>query len=293
MKTFSLIRFLLANAFVAVLFINVTSCTFESNGGSSASISPVYDRVISNGTLRVAYLVLPPYLEKSTSTGELSGVFYDFMEELGKRLQLKVVWVEEANLATLSLGFENNRYDMIAFPLWRSASRAKNVAFSTPVFYSTIGVYVKQDDNRFSSLDQLRRYPELRISTIDGELAEKIAQQDFPSHESVALPQFSDYSQMLLQVATGKADATFFNRLFANRFINKNPGSIKELSREEPIRVFAESFILPLKAPVFKEMIDATIMEMIENGVLDGLLKKHDENPKEYYRTAIPYRTPQ
>lgn len=255
--------------------------------------NPVFDRVTDSNTLRVGYLILPPYLNKDTATGNLSGIFYDFSEELGKRLKLRVEWVEEVNLANLSIGLESARYDMIAFPLWRSAARARNVAFSKPLFYSTIGAYVADNDNRFDSSLEAINSKDIRVATIDGELAENIAKEDFPNAQHVALPQFSDYSQMLLQVATGKADITFFNRVFAKRFIKQNPGKIKDISGEQPIRVFAECFVLPLKDPVFKNMIDITTQELIENGFLDQLFVKYNENPADYYRVALPYRTPE
>ena len=249
-----------------------------------------YSRVMERSELRVGYLVLPPYLNKDASSGKLSGIFYDVTEELGKRLELRVVWVEEANLATLSAGIDSGRYDLIAFPLWRSAARAKNVAFSTPLFYSLVGTYVREGDTRFDmGLDKLND-PSITVSAIDGELAATIAATDFPKARINSLPNLSDYSQLLLEVATGKADVTFFNRVVARRYIRNNPGKVREVPLGRPVRVFAECLILPIGDVKLQHMINASLLEMIENGAIERIFAQHGEDPKDYFFPITPYR---
>jgi polar amino acid transport system substrate-binding protein len=273
----------------------IISFFWPKRGGPSLEAStfwPTYDRVIRSGELRVGYLILPPVLSKNTASGQLSGISYDFTEEMGRRLGLKVRWIEEVSLATLSTGLDSGRLDMIAFPLWRSAARAKNVAFSVPLYYTTVGIYVREDDNRFDSDVLLINSPDVRISGMDGELAADIARTDFPKAKLDLLPQFSDYSQMLLEIATRKADVTFFDRVFGKRFMRQNPGKIKDVSGDNPIRVFAECLILPLGDTKFLSMINASVAELVENGNLDRIFEQNGEDPREYYRVAIPYRKP-
>jgi len=259
--------------------------------GKVVTEATAFDRVRQTGQLRVGYLIMPPFLQKNTATGELSGVFFDVTEEMGQRLGLDVVWVEEVPLAAVATGLESNRYDLIAFPLWRSASRAKSVAFSEPLFFSTVGAYGRDDDTRFSAgLDALNA-PGMVVAGMDGELAIAIAQSDYPQAKIHALPQLSDYTQLLLEVSAGKADATFFNRVQANRFMHQNPGAIKELS-DDPVRVYAESYMLPLSDWRFQSMINIAVTEMVQNGVIERALRKYGEDPGEYYRVAVPFRTP-
>jgi len=273
------------------VFINYRSISKLKMVEVKNNTSSVFDRVIQTNRLKVGYLVLPPYLSKKTSSGELSGIFYDVMEELGRSLNLEIEWVEEVNLATMSIGLDNNRYDLIAFPLWRSSNRSKKVAFSVPLFYSTVGCYARADDTRFDDSLTPINSNQIRVSTIDGELAENIAKTDYPKAKHVALPPLSDYSQMLLQVSSNKADVTFHNRVFASRYIIQNPGRIKEVS-QNPVRVFAECYILPKNDFQFQNMINSTILELIENGKVNQAFSKNGEDPLEYYMTAIPFRKP-
>lgn len=234
-------------AAAALIIAGYSLFSVRQEGAPAGSVSSktftVYERVIEKGEIRVGYLVLPPFLDKKSSTGAFTGIFYDFMEEIGRRLDLKVVWVEEVNLANMSVGLETRRYDMVAFPLWRNAARAKTMAFSPPLFYAALGVYVRADDTRFDADLSLLNSEDVRVSTIDGEVAENIAREDFPLAKHVALPQFSDYTQLLLQVQTGKADVTFFDKVFAQGYLAQNPGKLKDISGDRPIRVFAQTFI--------------------------------------------------
>ena len=50
---------------------------------------------MKSGTLRCAYLLYTPFFMRDLKTGELSGVFHDVMEEIGKSTGLKVEWTTE------------------------------------------------------------------------------------------------------------------------------------------------------------------------------------------------------
>lgn len=57
--------------------------------------SSVSDRVVSNGEIRIGYIVYPPLLYKDAESGQLSGVSYEIVEAAAKKLNLKTNWVEE------------------------------------------------------------------------------------------------------------------------------------------------------------------------------------------------------
>lgn len=278
---------------LAALVLGVINFQKQERVPTAPSSTDAYTRVVQSGEIRAGYLVYPPYLTKDTSSGKLAGIFYDVTEALGKNLGLKIKWVEEVNLANLAEGFKSNRYDMVAFPLWRNAGRAKVVDFSVPLFYSVVGAYVKHDDTRFDGKLVSINSPEIRIAAIDGELAADIAKTSFPKAKIESKPQLAAYEQLLLEVIAGKADVTFFNRLFANRFIAANPNKVRDVSPQaSPIRLFAECFILPLGEHRFNSMINSALVELVENGGFDTALSNHGEKPESYFRRALPFRPP-
>lgn len=260
--------------------------------GQRASIEAretVYQRVLRTNEIRVGYFVEPPYLDKETSSGRLSGVFYDFMELLGRNLGFKVSWVEEVNLANLASGLDTGRYDMIAFTLWRSAARARTVAFSVPLFYTPVGIYVRADDHRFDGDVAKLNAPDVRVAAIDGELAATIAKESFPKALIASQAQLVDYSQLLLDVASKKADVTFFSRVYADRFIARNPNSVRDISAQNPARVFAECFVLPIGDSAFASMMNAAIQELLDNGGFQAVLRANHEDPRQYLLPLKPY----
>lgn len=275
-------------ALIAVAY----AVTLGRSGGPAPTAESRLDRLREKGELRVGYIVFPPYISRDSRTGRMSGIFATMSEELARNLGVRLVWVEEVNLTNLAVGFEGNRFDMIVTPLWRSADRAKVVEFSTPLFYSVVGSYVRANDNRFDGNLSRLNDPGTRIAAIDGELAGEIARVNFPRARVNALPQLVDYSQLMTEVASQKADATFYNRIFARRFMRRNPGRIKEVPGVPPIRVFAECFILPAGDPRFASLINAGLSELLDNGGLERAMVANGENPSEYYLRAPPYREP-
>jgi ABC-type amino acid transport substrate-binding protein len=117
-----------ALAVIGVLSIYSVWHTFPSTSHEEIADNSAFVRVKASDEIRVGYFIEPPYLVKESATGQLSGIFYDVIEELGKRLGVRIVWVEEASLSTLSAGLDAGRYDMIAFPLWRSAGSRRRAS---------------------------------------------------------------------------------------------------------------------------------------------------------------------
>jgi len=49
-----------------------------------------FDRVMRTKTLRCGYTIYPPFFSKDPNTGEFSGLFHDFTEQIGKELGIKI-----------------------------------------------------------------------------------------------------------------------------------------------------------------------------------------------------------
>jgi ABC-type amino acid transport substrate-binding protein len=287
----TLLRGLIALA-IALGLWNFYKINFGGKSADGQISSTRVERILNEKRLRVAYFVVPPLLERKPGSGQLSGPMFDFVNQMGANLSVKVDWVEEANLTTLSAGLDSNRYDLIAFPLWETGDRAKRVDFSIPLFYSPVAAYVRSNDGRFDSSLKSVNDKNITVAAIDGEMAGEIAKADYPNAKIDSKPQMVDYSQLLLEVAVGKSDITFFNELDGNRFMQKNPGKIKRVPTNRPVRLFSETLVLPEGDYRFKALIDSTLREMLQNGALESAMEANGINPKEYYMPALPYRDP-
>jgi ABC-type amino acid transport substrate-binding protein len=172
---------------------------------------------MSTKTLRCGYFVYAPGIYKDPNTGTLSGIYIDTMQSITPRLGLKLEWTKEVGFTTMVEELNNGQYDAVCASIWPNASRAPFVVYSTPLFYSGIGVYVRRG-SKITSISDISK-PAVRIATVEGEMTDIIARQQFPSAQRVTLPQFSEVSQVLLQLEQDKADVTFVEPFQANQFM--------------------------------------------------------------------------
>ena len=291
--TRSIVRVLL----VVVTAMALTACTTGQNIAQQPSAS-AYDRVIDSGVIRVGYVPYPPGLIKDPNTGNLSGIFYDALEEAGAALGLEVDWVEEVGWGTMIEGLKTRRYDVIGSPVWANSTRARQVDFTVPLFYSGIGVYVRSDDDRFDNDLTTVNEPSIRIATTDGEMSQIIAQQQFPLATQNSLPQLTDNSQLLLDVTEGKADLTFVEAYIANLFLRNNSGSLKNLVADEPIRVFPNTMVVDKGEVALVRMLDVALQEQLNSGAVSQRLARYGNSDDfipvalpDFYPVALPYNT--
>ncbi len=260
---------------------------------SAAKTDSLYDQVMGSGKIRCGYVVYNPGCLKDPNTGKLSGIGIDTIEQVAKNLGLKVEWTEEVGWGTMLEGLQTNRYDMIATPIWTNSNRARLVDFSNPLYYSPINVWVKAGDKRFTeqTLSTLNQ-PKFVIATVDGETAEVIANEDFPLAKKLSLPQLSGVEQVLLNVSTGKADASFEEPAVAKSFLEHNQGAIEPVKMDKPIRVFPNCWMFKRGQMEFKDMLDTALAQLINSGAVDKTMAKYEKHKGTLYRVALPYQKP-
>ncbi len=255
---------------------------------SQAHISRL-DTILKEGKIRCSYLIYSPYFRKDPNTGDLSGIFHDLMEEVGRVSGLKVEWVEQVGYENIFTGLNAGRHDVFAGGLWPSASRAKAGLFTEPVFYSVIKAWGRANESRFANLEGVNE-PAIRIATIDGAMEDIIARTDFQNAKRESLPQLSPFTQNLLNVTTKKADLTFAEPGIIQEFLQSNPGTLKELAPERPLRIFGNSLVVPKAEVELKEFLDVAMRELLYSGIVDKILTKYEPVPGVFPRVALPYR---
>lgn len=275
-----------------VIIALVSAGCRQNTGGVAANSTPsLYDRVTQSGKIRAAYVVAEPFVMKDPNSGKLSGIFVEALEQAGKNLGLQIEWAEEASWGTMIEGLQANRYDLVSSGIWANSSRAKQVDFTIPLVYSGIGVYVRPNDNRFTGNLNAINSETVKIATIDGEMSDIISKTDFPKTQKESLPQLSDVSQVLLSVSQGKADVTFMQPFNAEQFLKSNPGTLKNIAAERPIRVFGNTMIFKPGEVQFKTMLNTALEELLNSGEIDRLIDKYETVPGGFYRVGLPYRS--
>ena len=235
----------------------------------------VADKVINNGEIRIGYIVYPPFLFKDQATGKLSGVSYDLVEAAAKKLNLKTNWVEEVGWGSAIEGLKTKRFDIVGTQMWPNSARAREAVFSVAPMNSVLYPYVKNGDNRFSDNLSKLNSNQYSISTLDGEMAQFIAKDDYPLAKLNTLPQDNSYAEIFLNIINGRADITFTEPAAANNFLKSNPGKIEPLGNI-PVRKFGCSFAFARGQESMVSMWNVALGELINDGTVARTLEKYN-----------------
>ncbi len=252
----------------------------------------VRERVLRTGKIRVAWAEYKPLCMRDP-TGKRVGIGVEIIEEIGKRLKLDVEWGEEVGWGNLFEELRADRCDIFGVGVWQSASRGREGIFTEPFLYNAMKVWGRPGETRFTHLADLNS-PNVVISKQDGAGEALIAKSDFPESTSKAgeVAQSAPWTDVLMNVKSGKADVTFADPSAVHAFLETNPGALVELFPAEPVRVFPTCYAIKMGAFDLKSMIDSALTEMQNDGTIDKILRKYQHHPDNFYRVAVPYRLP-
>ena len=126
---------------------------------------------------------------------------------------------------------------------------------------------------------------------MDGELGATIARSDFPRARRLELPQNADFSQMIANVVARRADVVFLAAGAAAEYQTANPGRIVKASAQ-PVRVFPDAIMLPQGQYELRQALNYALLEMLNDGTVERILRRYEQSPGTFLRVAPPYRQP-
>lgn len=262
----------------------------DTTSTTAPTAETTYARVMRTKELRCGYINYPPHTIINPGTKQMSGLMHDIVMEMGRLLDLNIIWAEEIGWANTVEALRSKRIDAICTSFWQNPVEGKFVSFTMPLFYSPVTAYVSAKNTNFNKDDiQVFNDPSVRISGNDGSMASLIAAQDFPEAKLVSAPNMMDETHMLLDVASGKADVTFIETYIGAEFIKNNPDSVKPIFATQPLRVFGNTIALPAHEPQLKSMLDSALVQMLNGGFVDHAIKTYENVPNAILRVAKPY----
>jgi len=278
---------------ISLFSVFLSSCNLSNNRDvNNPKEEKVIERVLKTKKIRAAYTIYPPGCMKDKDTGRLYGIFVETLEKVGKELDVEIEWTEEVGWGTQIEGLNTNRYDMMGSSVWANPKRAKLTYLSTPLYYSPISVFVRLEDKRWDGLTDwsILNDPAIKISTIDGGTGEVIVRNNFPNATKVSLPQLTEFSQSFMDVVHKKADLLFLEPFYGHKFLESNPNSIKDIAKNNPIRVFGNCYMFKQGEDEFQNMINTIIEDLHNSGFIESLIKKYEEYPNTIVRVVKPYK---
>ena len=250
----------------------------------SAQAGPALDKAQIGATLNCGYVSYPPALVKDAKTGEWSGFDKDFIVEIVNRLRAKHVFKYESNWGTVPEDLKTGKYDVLCSTYWVNPEKAKFVLFTRPLYYQPIFIVTRIDDHRFDKDLSKLNDPKVTMVALEGDVPVGVIQNDYPKAKLMTLPGMSSkYSDTMLWVADGKADAGIMD---ASEFYNYNknkPGKLKLTALDRPVRLFPVSFVLSQNEMALWHAFNTAIEEMQLDGTLDRIMRKYIFAPHAFY----------
>lgn len=249
-----------------------------------------FQRVERTGVLRCGFIPWPPAFEVDPNTNEVKGESKALFESIIKLTGWKVEYVQVA-LGSDALDLNSGRIDaMCAAGPWVITS-VKFVDYTTPVIYSPVFVYVRADDTRFKSYQDLDAEG-VSFAGIDGDLSTDLAALRFPKAKIKTLINLTDPAQLMLEVATGKADAVIIDPQAADAFMASNPGKIAVLAVKEPLAVYPIGLSVKRGEAELQQTLSRASEMAINIGLVDKSMDVFDPERRKLYAPARTYKLP-
>ncbi|MGE3770568.1 MAG: transporter substrate-binding domain-containing protein [Bdellovibrionales bacterium] len=251
---------------VLVIILSTGTSWYMARKAGPAAVAEetAYARVMRTDTIRCAYWTLPPIAVRDPNTGKLGGLTVALFEDIAKRLELNIEWVEEVNFANMVEGLKTRRYDSICTGSWLGAARGREVEYTAPYMYSAVVPAVRAGDTRFDAALEALDNPAVKIAVQDDELSQILA-SEFPKAVALSVPSTAGVAQLYMDVESGKADATLADIGNFFDYNKKNPGKLKLVHTDRPVRVYPWVYPVAKGEHELASMLDAAVQEQIYN----------------------------
>jgi ABC-type amino acid transport substrate-binding protein len=277
-------------AVAAFLMVRLAPPPGADTAGGAEKGHAAYERVLANKVIRCGYVLNAPGVIKDPNSGAMTGVVPDTLAIAAQRIGYRIEWTEEVAYSTMLEGLKTGRYDAVCASTYQNAVRAQFAESVYPLYYTTIGVYVRADDHRFDANLAAINNPRVTIATLDGEITAIVAQQDYPKAKIFALPHNTDLAQVLLNVVDRKADVTFAEPYLVGEFMRSHPGSLRDVAVARPIRTYPNVMLVAKGNYELKGLLDNMVQEVNNSGAMDRILARYDQGRGAIFATTQPYR---
>lgn len=270
-------KHLILAVIAAVLASVVTVKVMGPVGGVSEKKESAYERVMRTGVLRCSYGISPPNLSIDPNTKELSGSDKDILERVGKELGIQIEWVEEIGWGNVIQGLDTGRYDAFCGTVWADGPRRRNMSLVTPYYYMPMYAFVRAGDKRFDGDLSKINSESVTIGAVDGDVTYNAAKLDYPKARLAALPQTASLGEYFENVRTGKADVAFADRGTVEDYNKMNDNALAWVEGVPISKIYGNQIGVAAGEVRLKELLDGTVQHLINNGVIDEIMKKYPQ----------------
>lgn len=250
---------------VAMLALTVAGCSTFDRPAPAGSASPVIDRILSRGELRVATSAHQPPLTAHAKDGTLMGFDIDLAGALARAMGVRLALVQmpfEDLLPAVARG----EVDMALSGLTMTPQRNLKVAFVGPYLVSGMSILSKS-----RTMAKLRRAEELdsadvRLAILRGSTAEKFAQTNTPKAQIVMIGELDEGVRM---VREGEVDALMADHPFCMVSVYRYRDLV---TLETPFTFEPLGIALPPNDPLLVNWAQNTLADLDDSGAVYDMM---------------------
>lgn len=259
--------------FVLIAIVGWKAFTIAGITSNPVTAKTAFERVTETHTLRCGYASLPPFITVAPD-GTVSGPTHDIMDEVGKRLGLKVEWAEETGYGQIPAGLQAGRFDAFCGVLWATTIRASALLFTRPTHYLPVYACVGANTTAYDTDTAALNDPSKTFAVYDGDISKQLSEVLFPKAKLLAVSPLATAGEWMEQVATGKADAiSTCDKVFFAAYDKTNPGKVKIAAPDKPLTFVQVVYGLSVGESNLKAMIDQALFEMMADGTTARLFR--------------------
>jgi len=246
----------------------------EMNQTTKASSSPVMDRVISRGELRVGVSGDMPPMNLLTKEDKVIGMDVDLATMIAEAMGVKLN-LQRIDFAGLLPALESGSIDMILSNMTMTPDRNLKVAFVGPYFTSGKAFLTKR-----SSIAQARGLPDVNspqytFAALKGSTSAEVIRKGAPQAKLLTADTQNDAIQMVID---GKADAMIADYPICVVGTYRNPAA-GLVSVVAPITYEPIGIAVPKSDPLLLNWLGNFLNSLEKAGYMDGLKEKWFAQP--------------
>lgn len=201
--------------------VGLLSGCAEMNRATASSSSPVLDRILARGELRVGMSGDMPPLNMTTKEDKLIGLDADLAEMAADAMGVKLN-IQKMQFSQLLAALEAGSIDMIISNMTMTPDRNLKVAFVGPYFISGKGLLTKNSvlaqTKSFKDIDN----PKFTLVALKGSTSEAVTKKGAPLAKLMTVATENEGVQMVID---GKADAMLADHPICVVAAYRNQGS--------------------------------------------------------------------
>ena len=202
----------MASAVAALLMIGASGAGYADGHSQST-----WERARSAGEIKFAVFNYPPYFVKDKATDEWGGALVEMARDVAKEMKVDLEMVEVGGWSELVLAISTGKVDFAA-GMQATPVRATAIDFAGPIYWIE---WVTVNRTGFEGKDWTDyNDPSVKVAVMTGTSDQLLLEKWAPKATQV---QFKELSQIILAVASGRADAFTTTVLSSMIAKEKNP----------------------------------------------------------------------